>query len=307
MTLDEIGEDDLVAMIVAGLSTSPEVIVGPGDDCAVLRSPDPAEVFLLKTDCVVEGVHFGPMAKPSAVGWKAMARAVSDIAAMAGRPVAAVVTVVLPGTRSVAYVRALYRGIERAASRFGARVVGGETSSTPRGVDVAMISVSVLGVAPAGRVVLRSGARPGDRVFVTGRLGGSINGRHLRFVPRIAEAQWLAGHAHPSAMMDLSDGLAQDLPRLARASGVGIRLDFSAIPRSRGSTTQGALGDGEDYELLFTVSDATGATGISQWSEAFPAVRLTEIGRVVPAGDRHDDCVKLGGGWDHFVAASDRR
>ncbi|CAN5184453.1 thiamine-phosphate kinase [soil metagenome] len=300
MKVGDLGENRLVASLVAGLSSSDDVIVGPGDDCAVLRSSVPSEVLLLKTDCVVEGVHFLPSTAPSKVGWKAMARALSDIAAMAGRPVAAVVTVVLPRGRTVAYARALYGGLERAASTYGAPIVGGETSSAPRGAEFVLVSVSVLGRAPAGRVLLRSGAGIGDRIFVTGSLGGSLGGRHLRFEPRIAEALWLADHGPPSALMDLSDGLAQDLPRLTRSSGVGAWIDPTKIPRIRGVSARAAAEDGEDYELLCTVPPTVADGLVDGWSMVFPAVPLTEIGRVVPQGAAEDMTCQMKGGWDHF-------
>ena len=292
------GEDRLVARLVRGLPSAEGVVVGPGDDCAVLESPPGGKCHqLLKTDAVVEGVHFLASSPPAAVGWKAAARAVSDIAAMGGRPTHAVVTVVAPGLTATSWLLAVYRGLARCARTHGFSLVGGETSGAPDGAPV-MLNVTMLGEVEPGRCVLRSGGRPGDAVFVTGRLGGSLaSGRHLTFRPRLAEAQWLARHVRPSAMMDLSDGLGQDLPRLARASGTGWLIDPARLPCHRGCTPAEALGDGEDFELLFTVPRSRATRLPAAWRTAFPKVPLTCLGTLEPAGREEP---ALHGGYEHF-------
>ena len=160
-----------------------------------------------------------------------------------------------------------------------------------------MISVSLCGSVERGRCILRSGGKPGDALFVTGRLGGSIRGKHLRFEPRLAEGRWLASNFKPRAMMDLSDGLAADLPRLAEASGCGFSIDPDAIPRSRGCTTAEALSDGEDYELLFALPRNRATALGRDWPGAFPKLDLTRIGSLAPRGIAEPD---LRGGWKHF-------
>jgi thiamine-monophosphate kinase len=154
-------------------------------------------------------------------------------------------------------VEQLYRAMNKCAVLFGGAIVGGETSSLPVGAPP-VISVAATGEARLSRLALRSGGRAGDALFVTGRLGGSLRGRHLTFTPRLAEARWLCSGHRVHAMMDLSDGLAMDLPRLAAASGCGFLLEREAVPRSRGATIDQAIGDGEDYELLLALPPGTG-------------------------------------------------
>ena len=287
-------ESDLLAHIFARsadlASVFPGVVVGPGDDCAVVRCAE-GGVELLKTDVVVENVHFLRSAEPQLIGRKALARAISDMAAMGGVPRHALVTVVLPADLSVSYVLKIYDGLLGVAAEFGVSVVGGETAKGEQMV----ISVALTGVAPHG-AVLRSGACVGDVLWVTGLLGGSSRGHHFNFTPRVREAAWLMQHARPRAMMDLSDGLARDLPRLASASGVGWQVSDEKLPLSDGCTAAQAWNDGEDYELLFTTS-ASVATGLqAAWQAAFPQTALTQIGVITEAQSSGDAL----GGWDHF-------
>lgn len=296
----DIGEDALIDRLVAGLPLAPEVVVGPGDDCAVLESADPGRYELLKTDCLVEGVHFLPGTDPEQVGWKALCRSLSDIAAMGGTPRAALITLAVPGDRPVATVEGWYRGLRRAADTFGVSIVGGETSSLPPGAGAAFLAVTITGMVDRDRCLFRSGARLGDLIAVTGRLGGSFHsGRHLDFVPRLREAAWLARQSvgRPTAMMDLSDGLAKDLPRLTKASGLsGWRLDPEKIPRHEGCDIAGAIGDGEDYELLLTLPENADEL-LAAWRKAFPELPLTVIGQMTETIE-----TPLAGGWEHFTA-----
>lgn len=294
-TLAQFGEDALVRRLTEGLPLAPEVLTGPGDDCAVVRPLRGRLLQLLKTDCIIEGVHFLPETAPDRVGWKAMARAVSDVASMGGVPRHALVTLVLPTHLEVCYVDELYAGLRRCAEKFGVIIVGGETS---RGSQL-VISVGITGSVPEKRCILRSGAKPGDAIHVTGRLGGSLSGHHLDFVPRVPEAQWLAAHLPVHAMMDLSDGLAKDLPRMASASGTGFVLDESSLPLNEGCTPSQAWSDGEDYELLFALPAPLTARQRRRWQQAFPAVPLTCIGRFVEASQGQSPSFK-GEGWDHF-------
>jgi thiamine-monophosphate kinase len=277
MKLRELGEDQLIAQLVEGLKSRREVIAGPGDDCAVLAGTKPTELLLLKTDCVVEGVHFSPNEKPTAVGWKAMMRALSDFAAMSGVPRYALVTLVVSASSDAHWMKQLYRGLSRAADRFGVAIVGGETSST-RGPIV--VSISAVGSVEKERCVLRSGGKVDDLLYVTGRLGGSGRKRHLQFIPRLQEARWLTEHFRIHAMMDLSDGLGADLPRLAKASRLGFEVSESSLPRTRGCSTEQAINDGEDYELLFALSPDHAEALEARWRKKFPRLPLTRIGRL---------------------------
>lgn len=297
-TLRDIGEDALIERITALVPQAAGPAAGPGDDCAVLDpGPGSSSLQLLKTDALVGGVHFLLEADARAVGWKAVARVVSDFAAMGGRPGHFLITLALPGDTAVQWVEALYQGMGDCLRKHGAVLAGGETSRVPAG-SAPVISVAATGMVERERLVLRSGGRPGDVLFVTGTLGGSIEGKHLHFTPRVAEAAWLVAHCKPTAMMDLSDGLAKDLPRLAAASGCGFRIDPAALPVTPGSTAEGAMRDGEDFELLFAMAPETAAVLLDQWASVFPDLPLTEIGRLAGAGEGDS----LSGGWDHFAA-----
>jgi thiamine-monophosphate kinase len=276
MKLGEIGEDRLIGQLMRGSLARRDVIAGAGDDCAVVAVPGD-RLVLLKTDCVVEGVHFWPNEKPVAVGWKAMMRTLSDFAAMSGLPHYALVTLISPADREARWMTQLYRGLRRAGDRFDVAIVGGETSATKGSL---MVSISAIGSVEKDRWVGRSGGKAGDVLFVTGKLGGSGKGRHLKFVPRIDESRWLTKHYGIHAMMDLSDGLGADLPRLARASGVGFEIDEFAIPRGRGCSITQAINDGEDYELLFALSPNEIAALVKNWQKKFPNLPLTAIGRL---------------------------
>jgi thiamine-monophosphate kinase len=277
MKLSEAGEDRLLAQLLPTLSRNRSVVLGAGDDCAVVRCPGGDNLQLLKTDCIVEGIHFTATSSPALVGWKAMARPLSDFAAMSGVPQFALVTMIVPAERTLAWTKKIYRGLEKAARAFGMAIVGGETSNI-KGPTV--ISVSLIGFVEKDRWVGRSGGKANDELFVTGRLGGSLRGRHLTFVPRIKESRWLTENFPIHAMMDLSDGLGTDLPRLARASGVGFDVDEAALPLNPGCSTKQAISDGEDYELLFAISRRDRQRVERSWARRFPRLPVTRIGRL---------------------------
>ncbi len=298
LTLAECGEDKVLAALLAELPPVDARLVaaGAGDDCALVRPARAGRWQLLKTDCVIEGVHFAPDTPPAKIGWKALCRPLSDIAAMGGEPAHALITLALPSDVRLDWARGIYQGIGRAAREFGINVVGGETARSP---GACFISVCLTGTVAARRYVTRSGGRRADRLYVTGRLGGSFpSGWHLRFRPRLEEARWLVERYRLHAMMDLSDGLATDLPRLALASGTGFRLEQGSVPRSPGCSVAQALGDGEDYELLFALS-LRASTGLeAAWKTRFPKLRLTCIGQLADAGIAEG--LERMSGYEHF-------
>jgi len=302
-TLADLGENALVESIFRWLpEVGSGVVVGPGDDCAVLAGEGGTEM-LLKTDCVVEGLHYHADAAAVDVGRKAIGRVLSDIAAMGGEPGASVVTLAAPASTPLAWVEELYAGMREMTGRWGGAVVGGETTCLPEGAPV-LVNVAMTGSVPAGGAWLRSGGRPGDILCVTGRLGGAVrSGRHMVFTPRLREALWLRGWNSPTAAMDLSDGLAADLPRLAKASGCGYVIDRRRIPRQPDCDVAQALGDGEDYELLMAFAPEDWTDLPAAWDRVFPGVPLTAIGELVEAGDPR--AIDLEGGWQHFAAGSD--
>ena len=298
--LSELGENQLVERIIASLPSDVSIIVGAGDDCAVVQVDESGEGpwQLLKTDCLIEGVHFLSGTDPELVGRKAINRVLSDIAAIGGRPRHAVVTLACDADRGVEEVEGWYAGINAAAAAAGCFVVGGETARlNATGV---MISVAMTGEVERDRCVLRSGAKAGDIIAVTGRLGGSFESeRHLTFEPRLAEARWLVQHCLPNAMMDLSDGLGSDLPRMAAMSGIGFDVELEQIPCHEGIGIDAAAGEGEDYELLMAFSPATWEKLETRWQEQFPDVPITPIGTFVEG-----EGGELPKGWEHFVSNS---
>lgn len=295
-TLADIGEDALIRRLVELLPRDPAAAAGPGDDCALVPGAG-GMLQVLKTDALVERVHFSAESPPRSVGWKAAARVVSDFAAMGGAvPERFLITLALPPSTQVAWVEQLYDGMGDCLRCYGGTLAGGETSAVPEGA-VRVIVVAATGAIRPERTVLRSTARAGDVILVTGALGGSfVSGSHLSFRPRLAEAAWLAEHWKPTAMMDLSDGLAKDLPRLAAASGCGFLLERGRIPITPGHDLRAALNDGEDFELLLTCAPEQVAGLLESWSAAFPGLALTDVGRLTEP----DAGEQLTGGWDHF-------
>ena len=286
-------EFDLISKLTKSLPTNENVLTGAGDDCAVLDFGLPDKLILFKTDAMVEGIHFTRETPPEKIGRKALARCLSDIAAMAGTPSAALVTIALPKKFDAEFVAKIYDGLNALAENFGAAIVGGETTTNPERI---LISIALLGTVVRGKQVLRSSAKIGDAIFVTGELGGSLAEKHLEFEPRLSEAQWLSENFPIHAMVDLSDGLAGDLRHILGASGVGAELLKAAIPISREAKLAArksssakpafaaALTDGEDFELLFTVASKNAVKLLDAWKKKFPKLKLRCIGKIV-SGD----------------------
>lgn len=332
-----VGEFGLIDRIARLLPCSaPEVIVGIGDDVAVLKSPE-SDYLLATCDCQVESVHFlKDVITPRQLGRRVVAINVSDIAAMGGQPTWGLVSLVLPEDVEVEYVESLYEGMRAELQRFGGFIVGGNVSRSPQPF---MIDFFLLGRVPPERLVLRSGARPGDVVMVTGPLGDSRAGlecilhphlnipredrdlliaRHLTPSPRLGEGQLLASTGRIHAMADISDGLAGDLRHICRASGVGARLLSSQVPISsacrQAATAAGtdaldwALRGGEDYELVFTTSPEA-VSEIRQALQDRAGTTVHIVGEILENPHRMEWVNPNGEilvlstettGWDHF-------
>lgn len=307
-------EFELISRLTQNLPSNSSVLVGPGDDCAVLAG-GPERDLLFKTDAVVEGIHFTKDTPPEKVGRKALARCLSDIAAMAGTPDAALITLGLPKGYDVTVVEKVYTGLNALAQEHHVAVVGGETTTSPERM---FLSIALLGHIAKGKAVLRSGAKAGDAIFVTGELGGSISAKHLDFEPRLAEARWLAAHFKVHSMIDLSDGLAGDLRHIINASHVGAELGSDTVPISRAAKLAArssssakpallaALTDGEDFELLFTVAANSAVRLKDAWKEKFPKVKLTCIGKITAEPglrlrDKFGVRAFRGEGYEHFA------
>ncbi len=290
-------EFDLIRRFLAGGAgegARADVLVGPGDDCAVIAGNGIA----LSTDMSVEGVHFRrDWLQPREIGWRAAAAALSDLAAIAARPIGILVSLAVPAEDAGDFAVQLMEGCREAAEYAGGALLGGDLTRSP---GPAVVDVTVVGEAP--RPVLRSGARHGEEVWVTGELGGAaacvealLRGdtpdaaareRFAHPVPRVREAQWLLGRGIPSAMIDLSDGFIGDACHLATASRVAVLLAPELVPvhpaarrRSRPRTLQTALGGGEDYELCFTAPVGTVEPHAAAFRRAF-GIRLSCVGRL---------------------------
>jgi thiamine-monophosphate kinase len=239
------------------------VQLAAGDDLAILKWKAD-DLLLVGVDQVLDGVHFdSKIHSPRMIGKKAMNRNLSDCAAMACLPAAAVATVALPRGTSIEYAKEIYLGMKEAADVFTFPIVGGDTAIW---AGKLVVTVTILGRSGGGRVLTRKGAKPGDAIYVTGALGGSICGRHMDFLPRVFEGFQIGKSGHATAMIDLSDGLSRDLKHICEESNVGAVIDAAKIPihedavemrRAGHSPLEHALHDGEDYELLFTSSAQT--------------------------------------------------
>jgi thiamine-monophosphate kinase len=284
-------------------SRQPSMIHGIGDDCAVMR-PHAGEDLVFTTDFVLEGRHFTlDTHSPADIGHKALARSLSDLAAMGADPVFCLVSLAVPAKLTDSWVNGFYRGLLALARKFKLTLAGGDLAR----FDKVIADVICCGRVPRGKALLRGRAKPGDRIYVTGRLGGSAHGlatkqgaawrRHLRPEPRVAVGLALRRRG-VSAAMDLSDGLSLDLKRLCIESKVSAEID-SSIPIARGATLEQALNGGEDYELLFTASQTL------RVPRTIGTVPVTQIGAITSsarAGTVSFEGKRLvPGGFDHFA------
>ena len=276
------GEFDFISWIRSQSPVTAAIPIPPGDDLAALKW-DPADLLLVGVDQVLDGVHFdSAVHSPHDIGLKAMNRNLSDCAAMACLPAAALASVALPKGAGVDYAQELYRGLRSAADPFDCTIVGGDTGSW---AGKLAMSVTIIGRSAGIAPVTRSGAQPGDRLYVSGPLGGSIRGRHMHFSPRVYLARELAGKARITAMIDLSDGLARDLAHICRESGVGAIVEADLIPVHEDARLLSrddqidplthAVSDGEDYELLLSSPDDLSQLG------AIPVGHITIEGEIL--------------------------
>jgi thiamine-monophosphate kinase len=282
------GEKKLIDSIrrLAGRGRNQSVVCGIGDDCALLRlAPD--QQLLVTTDFSIENVHFRRNWHPAqAVGHRCLARGLSDIAAMGGRPLACFLSFALPPTLPQRWAHQFLQGLHRLAEAHRVQLAGGDISSAAE----ITADIAVVGQVPRGKAILRSGARPGDRIFVTGALGhstavlkrlfagkrvrASASDRHFFPQPRIEVGSWLRARALATAMIDLSDGLSVDLAHVCEESRVSATIEAARLPIAPDATLELALHGGEDYELLFTSSP------LAKIPQSIHGVKVREIGRI---------------------------
>jgi thiamine-monophosphate kinase len=315
------GEQKLIQRIRRMADRGGAVAIGIGDDAAVLRMPPDHDV-LVTTDFSIERVHFRrEWHPPGVVGWRCLTRGLSDIAAMGGQPQAAFLSLAVAGDVPQKWVDQFLKGLLRLANEFEVPLAGGDLAQAAKGIQADII---VVGSVPKGKAVLRSGAKPGDQIYVTGELGGSAvalarladslpvgaeYSAHFRPVARVAAGRWLREHEIPSAMIDVSDGLSTDLEHICNESDVGAEIEIEAIPRARFGRSKKrevdpkfALHGGDDYELLFTSSRPV--------PKMVAGVRVTRIGRTTASTGMRlvDGDGKLrrleSRGWEHFRGKS---
>ena len=308
------GEKQLIERIRRVAGASRDVVAGIGDDCAVLRVT-PGRQLLVTTDFTLENVHFRrDWHSADWVGRRCLTRGLSDIAAMGGEPLAAFLSLAIGPDLPPKWVDRFLKGLLHLAAEFRVPLAGGDTAQSPAGLQADIV---VLGTVPRGKAILRSGARPGEYVYVTGSLGGSAalldqlkqsrrsrvaHSRQLERQPRLGTGQWLSNHAAASAMIDVSDGLSTDLDHICHESHVGAVIEAASIPRARIARLpvplEFALHGGDDYELLFTSPRVLPAK--------IAGVPLSRIGRITKSRGMRligPDGVSRSlkpGGWQHF-------
>jgi thiamine-monophosphate kinase len=297
------------------------VVRGIGDDCAILRLPAGKHDFLVTTDLSIEDVHFRRRwHPPQSAGYRCLARGLSDIAAMGGQPMACFLSLGLPSQLPQRWVDKFLQGLERLAQRFAISLAGGDISAAPK----VTADIVVAGQAPRGKAILRSGARSGDRIYVTGELGASAavlkrlyagdlvrasrSSRHFYPDPRVEVGQRLVDEGLATAMIDISDGLSVDLGHICRESGVSARIRASALPVAKAASLELALHGGEDYELLFT------APAKARIPNKIGGVKITGIG-LIERSKNYRSAIQIiddngrtrslaAQGWQHFAGRS---
>lgn len=310
-TLAELGEREAIERFRRLLPSDSSVLIGPGDDCAIVRpAPDSNTDWALTSDSLIEHTHFAPDADAVGIGHKIAARCLSDLAAAGAEPAWALMNISAPPAMDAERLTEIYGAAAETGAEFGLSIVGGDTSAS----SILAFHMFAMGRLPRGSAMLRSGSEPDDAVYVTGQLGGSIAGRHLTFVPRLREGVWLRCQAWPTSMIDVSDGLGCDLRHIIDLNRNGARIELDRIPVSASvltsrdslSAIEHALCDGEDYELLFTIPGKDSARFEKAWHTAFE-LSLSRIGVITQkAGridyvDADDNIVEIRNkGYEHF-------
>ncbi|MDD2236854.1 MAG: thiamine-phosphate kinase [Kiritimatiellae bacterium] len=286
-TLEQLGERKIIEALARLIGPGRDVITGIGDDCAVVRAG--TDDWVITTDPVIEGVHFLSGEVPQRIGHKAVGRVLSDVASMGAEPLWLAINIVAPPTLELAVLEGIYEGANALLARCGGAIIGGDVAQGNN------LELHVFGVGrlPAGTALLRSGAKPGDLLYVTGALGGSLLGKHLDFTPRLAEGQWLREQQLATAMIDVSDGLLSEANHLAECSRARVMVDAARVPTAPAAhhvdthaPLAHALTDGEDFELLFTVPAEKTSVLEQAWREHFETP-CTCIGTVEPGGGVH--------------------
>ncbi len=276
-------ELELIELAKKYFKPGPDILVGPGDDCAVINVGT-EKLLLLAVDQLVSGIHYDPVdTAPEQAAKKLLRRNLSDIAAMGGKPATAVLAVALnmPGTEQRgAWLEKFFKSLAGEARQWDMSVCGGDISSLPS--EGAVFSLAITGYVSRDHLCLRSGARPGNRLVATGSFGNSLDsGRHIDFLPRVEEGSFIASR-NASAMIDVSDGLLSDSAKIAAVSGCSLLLYSSEIPLNKYASLEQALNDGEDYELLAAVPEKYLDRLVSEWEFDAPLTVIGEFRKGAP-------------------------
>ena len=315
-TIAALGESQLIEQIREWLGTAnPSAPFGIGDDCAVLQNPKQNQI-LVTTDSLCLNRHFDRNTPPEKAGAKLIKRNLSDIAAMGGQPSSAVLALLAGPNLSTQWLQQFFDGIRESCLQYEVSLVGGDVTQTEQNHFSAVLTLT----GQTQKPMLRSSAKLGHALFVTGTLGGSILGKHLEFSPRLEEGQWLAGQPDCTALMDLTDGLPKDLPQLL-PDACCASLDLEQIPLSEAvrsladqtgkSPLDHAFSDGEDYELLFAVDEKDKPSDfIQRWQARFPELVIHRIGMIQPKQSEarlidtsSGEPIPYTQGYEHFAAS----
>jgi len=290
-------EESFVRKLSALFPQSPDVTVGPGDDCAVLDFGT-SDLLLAAVDQVISDVHYTKETAPEAIAGKLLKRNVSDIASMGGVPTHALLSLAV-NPMDEGWLLEFHQGMAKAAAAYGISIIGGDMAKLFTAGQ--SLSLTILGKVERGKLCLRANAGEGDLLYATGEFGNSFrSGHHLDFTPRLKEARFLSGD-FTCAMQDVSDGLLKDAARMAEASGLALQLEAGKIPLRDGATPESALTEGEDYELLFALPERLRPRLESAWK--FPDTKLTCLGRFVRGTPGQVSGVNenlFNTGYDHF-------
>lgn len=299
-------EKDFLNSIFPLLRQGEDIIVGPGDDCAVIDIGDSQNYFLLAVDQLISNIHYDhETTMPEKAGAKLLKRNISDIASMGGTPSHALITLAM-GNQYQDWLKRFYIGLSQEANKWGISICGGDIAKIPN-QTIFISTLSITGKVNKNKLCLRKNLCIGDSIYITGSLGNSFNSEHhLDFIPNVKEAEFLAGK-YTNAMMDISDGLLLDLQRMAEASNLTIQISSKNLPaRSNDLTLKNLLTDGEDYGLIFAVKPSLEEELLHQWP--FEEVKISKIGQVLPLGyasivnEQNQNLIDLftTSGWDHF-------
>ena len=298
-SLGELGESRILSRLAEYGGWNARVTCGIGDDCAICRTENPAVDQVFTSDATIEGIHFLIEEDPVRVGRKAVSRVLSDIASMGASPEWILINVVAPKGLKLESLDAIYEGIKERLDTLGGVLIGGDLTEG----GMLALHIFASGTLPHGTAILRSGSENGDLIWTTGKLGGSIAGKHLDFIPRVREGIWLRKSGWVHAMTDISDGLATDLKHLIETKKMGAAVDVSVLEAM--SSVDQALYDGEDFELLFTTSSDVEESMKKEWSKTF-SEPLWKIGSIVTSNQEiqlYDEGIYRSlpsGGLHHF-------